>query len=88
MFPWLHIAFKFHLKSPFLEEGILQLIPTGYSADPALGLRNSTDTEITNRRLADPPRGKALGMKSRNEKGSSVSNCQAQHQSKAIVLIS
>lgn len=46
MFLWLQIAFKFHLKSPFLEEGILQLIPTGYFAHPALGLRNSTDTEI------------------------------------------
>lgn len=46
MFLWLQTAFKFHLKSPFLEEGILQLIPTGYFAHPALGLRTSTDTEI------------------------------------------
>lgn len=60
MFEWLQITFKFHLKSPFLEEGILQLIPTGYSAHPALGLRNSTETEITNRGLADPPRGKNI----------------------------
>lgn len=48
-------------------------------------LRNSSDTEVTISRLADPPRGKALAMKGRNEKSGSVSNCQALLQRKAIL---
>lgn len=60
MFRWLQITFKFHLKSPLLKEGILQLIPTGYSAHTALRLRNSTGTEVTNRRLADRPKGESI----------------------------